>query len=367
MAFLQGELAFWQESGLMDARLASRIEAQYSVKDRGFAQILLCAGAVLLGLGALCAIAANWSDIPRAARLALIVGAYLVALLVSWRCQVSLPRTSRSLLLLAGLIFGGGIFLTAQMFHQDGHWSTAFGWWAGGLLPTVVLFGDPWQLILVQVLTGGYLGGLDLLFWSGSKALWQWYLIPAILLVVLWGLWIALDRPESAFHMNVMLSAFFVFTRLADTQPLCVVLAVFFVMGIVMMIASGGTADWQFSLSVWGTVFCGVAGLALSLPDVWQGFSAPMDLTAKQLAAASAAIMALVMIARLYRGAGMAGIFLGLLVLRYFADKLFGFLSKAAGFSTLGVLCLVAGFVWERRMRRRRARQRQDRGVSDHV
>ncbi len=368
MEFLAGEIQVWQRESLLGQDEAERILSIYEVKKRSFAQALLCAGSLLVGLGVICAVAANWDAIPRAARMGMIVAAYLVSLFASWRCGAAYRRTSRALLLLAGLCFGGGIFLTAQMYHQGGHWSTAFGWWAAGLMPTVWLFRDLWQILLTQGLAFCYLGGLWLLVWydASVKTFWRWQVFPALTVLALWALWLRARKPMSALHLNILLSLGFLCSRLEDCLAVSEILLLLYVLGLTLLAVSRGERDAELpaALSDWGTAMCGLTGIALSVPEVWAGFSwagaLGFAVSGSRLAAGAAVFTALGMAFRLYRGSGMGGLFLALLAIRYFVDHFFGFLSKAAGFSALGALCLIAGFVWERG--RRKANRGRGRG-----
>ena len=127
--FLLREIAFWRDAEIIDPAQASAIEGLYAPRKGHFPQVLLGLGGMLVGLGFLSAVAANWLDTPRAFRTALIVLCYLSSLLAAWRAEAEFPRTSRAFLLLGSFIYGGGIFLMAQMFHQGGHWTTAVAWW----------------------------------------------------------------------------------------------------------------------------------------------------------------------------------------------------------------------------------------------
>ena len=120
LAFLLREVALWRDSGIIDPVQASVIEGLYAPRKGHFPQVLLGLGGMLVGLGFLSAVAANWLDMPRAFRAALIVLCYLFSILAAWRAEAEFPRTSRAFLLLGSFIYGGGIFLMAQMFHQGG-------------------------------------------------------------------------------------------------------------------------------------------------------------------------------------------------------------------------------------------------------
>ena len=371
LEFLEEELAVWHDGGLIDEAQEQSIRALYGVKTRSFSQALLGGGALLLGLAALCAIAANWWDIARELRAAIIIGVYLFCMAAAALCEPRLPRTSKALHLLASFVFGAGIFLTAQMYHQGGHWSTAFGWWAAGILPGAFLLRDKAQTLLFQVLTFVFMAGTDVLFWDSDAAsvFLRWDVLPGALLLASWVL-VRVVRSGAAFNVSVILTLFYGFSRLLrHTDPVTALLVFWLIGGVCFAAFSADSIrDWKASLAVWGGLLAGCIGLLLSVPEVWDEFeylhvveSLPRGAATHALgrikdilAAASAALTALLMIFRTWRSSRLAVVFLVLLALRYFVDHFFGFMSKAAAFACLGTLCLVLGFWWERRSSRAR-------------
>ena len=366
LEFLLGELEEWAADGIVTREQASLISSMYGAKPRSFARVLLSSGAMLVGLGAVCAVAANWDGIARGVRMCMIVGAYALSMLAS---LVSLRRgaqaLSRSLLLLASMVFGAGIFLAAQMYGYDGHWTTAFGWWIVGIIPSAFIFRDRWQCFLAQTLAVCYLGGLDFLLWADrvSRTTLRWEVVPALIIAALWLLWLRLRKDASVFNADALVTAQFAFSRIADRLDPVSATIVFFIAGAAAML-SFRKGDWQELAVSWGTFVCGACGLVLSIPEAWNGFtwlSSAGSVTgaftagtapAQALAAGAALLTAAAMALRLYIGGRTAGIFLALLALRYFVDHFFGFMSKAAAFGVLGAACIAFGLFWERRSRR---------------
>lgn len=370
--FLLDEIEVWIDDGVVSQEQAARIRSMYRVKSRSFAQILLSSGALLVGLGAICAVAANWEDIPRLVRFALVVGAYIASVLASFiSIARGMERLSRSLMLLASMVFGAGIFLIAQMYNYGGHWTTAVGWWIAGIMPVAWIFRDRWQVFLIQGLSVCYLGGLDFLLWSErvQKTFLRWEGIPAVAILLLWFLWIRLRRDGSVFNVNVLVTGQFLFSRLADRVDPVTAMILFFVVGTVSMLVFHGDGEWQESAVWWGIIISGVIGLILSIPESWNSFTwigsartslsgaLPFGLSSadQALAAGAACMTAVAMALRLYMGGHLAGVFLVLLALRYFVDHFFGFMSKAAAFGALGALCIIFGVLWERRLRKKGA------------
>lgn len=138
--WLRQELAHWQARGLVSAEQRSAIQSLYRWEDdsapsRTTATVTIL-GAVLLGLGAMLYVAANWPEIPRALRVALILAAMLTSHGLGWwlwKERASSPRVGHALVLLGNLFYGAGIWLIAQMYHLNAHWPTGFLAWAVGV------------------------------------------------------------------------------------------------------------------------------------------------------------------------------------------------------------------------------------------
>lgn len=335
---------------------------------------------MLVGLGFLSAVAANWLDMPRAFRAALIVLCYLFSILAAWRVEAEFPRTSRALLLLGSFIYGGGIFLMAQMFHQGGHWTTALAWWIAGVAPAVLVFRDPLQLILLQSVALVYLYGACLQGWWGNVFTtvwrpssvglpWSFFWPPQSFLIVCvaWLGWRRMGEfRRLCFGMNVLLTLSFVglhlFAHLSDI-PLFLLLMCS--MGILMALCSRGA--WKDELTGWGIRLAGICGLFLTVPELWHGsfvlgwfpgLSAVFASPETALAVLSALIFSLLMLGLACRGHASAVAFFCFLVLRYYFDRFYDFMPKAAFFTVGGLMLIGMGVLMER-MRRRGKRNRE--------
>jgi len=169
-ARLERDLARWREQGwITDAGLhAIRDDLDSRSRGIGLSTTLAVLGAVLIGLAAMSFVAANWQDMPRIARLGLLLAGL-------WGCYgVAGGLLARGLegfghaAILAGVgLFGASIMLVAQMYHIDGNPPDAvLTWAAGALLAGVLLQSNP-ALALAMLLVG---------LWSG----WQTTLIEAV-------------------------------------------------------------------------------------------------------------------------------------------------------------------------------------------
>jgi uncharacterized membrane protein len=127
--FLETESPQWVAEGLISAEQQARLLQRYPEQERAIGLLPLLGG-LLLGLGILSLVAANWQGLPEPVRLALLLGTLLAAYLSGER---ALGRGQRPLgigLLSVGLLtFGAGIVLTGQMYHLVSHDAKALLLW----------------------------------------------------------------------------------------------------------------------------------------------------------------------------------------------------------------------------------------------
>ena len=94
-------------------------------------------GAVLIGLGIIAFIAANWSEIPKLAKLAMMMvgtpAIYIIGWFVGYR--FGYPRIGTAILLLGAIAFGASIHLVAQTYHVEVNHPTLVPMWFLGVIP----------------------------------------------------------------------------------------------------------------------------------------------------------------------------------------------------------------------------------------
>lgn len=202
---LRQEAERWRTEGLVSSDQFQQIAQRYQfdaldlmARDR-FVAILIGLGSVLLGLGVITFVAANWQDIPRLVRMLLLLGLLIgvnAAGFYLWRLP-STPitewrsRLGQGLLLLGGLILGANLALMGQLFHIDGSTYALVLTWGFGVL--LMAFGL--RLNSLGVLATGLIG---VGYWMAKAETyslrlpfpWQWVidLMPVIALVLLIGL-----------------------------------------------------------------------------------------------------------------------------------------------------------------------------------
>ncbi len=196
--WLRGEVARWQAEGTITPEQAAAILARYPDDEptgNRTATVFTALGAVLLGVGALLFVAANWQRMDTAVKLALIFGSMLASHGLGWWLgwsKQTYPRLGHALVWLGTLLYGAGIWLVAQIFHLNAHWPNGVLFWALGALP--VAWAAESRLNLA-------LGVLLLCFWTGSEQLnfsqSNFLFLPLLAMAV--ALAYRLKAPESLF------------------------------------------------------------------------------------------------------------------------------------------------------------------------
>lgn len=131
---------------LQQGRLVNEIEAGFreAVKDnqkgdthqKRVVHLMLLIGAILIGAGIFSFIASNWEMMGKAVKLLIIISLMLVSYAAGWYLKEkrSLKRTGEALILLGAIIYGAGIFLTAQIFNIRTNWPDGFILWMIGVM-----------------------------------------------------------------------------------------------------------------------------------------------------------------------------------------------------------------------------------------
>lgn len=121
-ARLERDLDRWIDGGLVPSENRDAILGSVAEGRRVDASVALAVvGALLLGIAAIAFVAANWSEIPRLARFALVIGVFLaVAGGAAWAAKRERPILTNTLLAVAALIYAAAIGLTGQIFDIAG-------------------------------------------------------------------------------------------------------------------------------------------------------------------------------------------------------------------------------------------------------
>lgn len=184
--WLNDELSHWLSLGLIAPEQDLAIRACYETPEQSGQRKRLVASfalaslaAVLVGLGVLLLVSYNWQmvvagweSLPRAIKLVAILAAIAAVqgTAIHLRRNTAYRRTADVLFLLGSLLYGGGIWLVAQVFHVNAHWPDGLWWWALGVLPLALLL-DTVALHavvagLLAVWVGGEIFGFGRFWWG---------------------------------------------------------------------------------------------------------------------------------------------------------------------------------------------------------
>lgn len=141
-ANLRRESADWVSRGIVSAEQRERLLDLYP--DRGepanrFLSALSLVGGLLVALGVILVIAANWERIGDwvkiAGLLALLAGAYAGGWALKMRPGARYPKTGEALLMVGTILFLAGIALVSQIFHLNARPASGLlVWWLGIVL-----------------------------------------------------------------------------------------------------------------------------------------------------------------------------------------------------------------------------------------
>jgi len=142
---LRQEAGLWKAEGLIDDGIYRQLGDRYQfdsleqAASNRFVVILMGLGGILLGLGAITFVAANWQEWPRSLRVILLLG-ILVGFDAGgfhlWQHPTSgsKQRLGIALLLCGAVCLGANIALMAQMFHIGGSPYGLYVVWGLGVL-----------------------------------------------------------------------------------------------------------------------------------------------------------------------------------------------------------------------------------------
>jgi len=169
---LKQEIEVWLREKIITPEQRDRILARYQVLKEAdekagpgrLITTITILGSILIGVGVILFMAANWSEIPRWGKLGIIfssmLGSYGLGYYLRYGSE-NFPKAGGSLILMGSIIFGAGIFLIAQIYHITVHYPNGPLMWGLGVLPLAYLLG--FRTILS-------LSIIDLLIWLGMES-----------------------------------------------------------------------------------------------------------------------------------------------------------------------------------------------------
>lgn len=267
-ARLRDDLDRWVAQGLVPAASREPILAGVVEPRRlDAATALGVIGALLAGVAVIAFVADNWDGIPRLARFAMVLTAFLaVAAGAGWAAKRERPILSNTLLTVAALIYAGAIGLVGQIFNLPGRPEAALRL-AGQAAMLLALGGrSSGAAVAGLALTGfgDFVGRTEGEDWShypwlavlapGGVALaWVWRSTPlahaaGLATIAAAGLLISLTSGDYAEAWFLAAAVGFALAaagarRLPDDTPLGRVLLGWFVLGALGYFALAGLAD----------------------------------------------------------------------------------------------------------------------------
>lgn len=199
---LHSAVADWQDRGLIDADLATTLNADITANRAhfSFSNILILLAITLLGFAALTFVAANWEDMSRLARLGLLV----LGIWAFWGAAMALNRKGHSwfaatCVLGACIVFGAAIMLVSQMYHMQGPPEGAVLLWFVGTI-TAAAFARSAPALCLAVLLWVLWLFLDRSFiWDGDNH--KLAFLPGLAACAALALWL---RSRFAAHVIAM-------------------------------------------------------------------------------------------------------------------------------------------------------------------
>jgi uncharacterized membrane protein len=388
--FLETESSRWVDDGFISLDQRDSILGGYLVVRR-LPTVVLTLGVLMIGLGLLSFIAANWQDLSAWLKVSLIIVSYLIcvtaACMFEWRGGRFI---SGPLMFLSGFILLGGMALISQVFHIQGEELELLGVWLLVYIPTLLLVKSLPVYILYEVaaiiyMNLKYIEGGPGWRYEQSEALFGvttlFQPLPPLLLLILltalaWHVW-SVDSKVSAvgssgvkgffiggstrriFLCNFFILNWFVWICLLNSHDNNALPFVLGVLALGVMISFLGwrldssDLDWQ------GLLFIGVSGLALTFPYIWDPSHSYYNYHSYSLSGPilSSVCLAAYLVFRIIRGRRCGGfsvfLFCGILM-RWYFDMLGSFMQKSLLFVSGGIFLIIVAFAYNRWNKKRR-------------
>jgi uncharacterized membrane protein len=259
---LDTDLTRWQADGVITAEIGSAIRKALPPLGAGIniAVVVGILGGLLIAAAFLAFIAANWTEIARPLRLAIL----LVGIAVAYGAGAWFARAERAVLAdlcasVGSIVFGAAIALVGQMYHLGDDFAAGMALWASGALVAAALTGSRGALAVALAV-----GSL----WSGTRA-FEMPGVPHLPFVLLWllgaGLALAWTSRVAAHLVAIAALAWWIATAIAFTwkgnqSPSLIVDGAALLLGAGLVIAA---APWQ-SMRAFGVTLTayGAFGLA---------------------------------------------------------------------------------------------------------
>ena len=211
---LEQEAQKWQSENLIEPTFYELLAQRYQFAtlpqeaSSRFVYIIISLGAVLLGLGVMTFVAANWQEWSRVTKIIILLGSFLSVNIVGFyfsrqNSNPVLRLLGYFLLLLGGLLLGANLGLMSQLFQQTGEAYQLFLIWGLGLTAMAYSLRLTSLGVLSLILVGsGYLVGWEFL---QSDMTLQYMPLIALVVFVPLAYWCA---SGTIFTLNALLLVF---------------------------------------------------------------------------------------------------------------------------------------------------------------
>jgi uncharacterized membrane protein len=189
MSRLRGDVFHWFDAGRVVPGAEREVLGAAGMVPTGrewrafLGQLALWLGTLALAASVIFFFAFNWDDLGRFAKLGLVEGAIVTALLVFWRADLD-GTAGKALLLLLSLLVGALLALTGQIYQTGADTFELFAYWALLILPWVLVgrFSPLWLLWLALLNLAAFF------YWriwlSGEALIWTMFGLNTLALVV---------------------------------------------------------------------------------------------------------------------------------------------------------------------------------------
>lgn len=201
------DLTAWENEGWVTPQNADHIRNSLDKSDSSSRMPLVFTflGAILLGFAALSFVAANWAEMSKLAKVALLFttmgSAYGAAVYFHLKKR---PHYANIATLLGLLLFGVNIALVSQIYHISGDLADGLLLWSLGALSTALLTNSRSALTLAII--GGASWNYANISWDEQTFYWPY--------LIFWGIslaWAQKEQWREAFHLSALALISFAF------------------------------------------------------------------------------------------------------------------------------------------------------------
>jgi uncharacterized membrane protein len=379
---LSDESRVWVESGIIPETARDAIMSGYAVA-RNLPMIVTTLGVVMVGIGVLSFIAANWDVIPPYFKVAIVVGAYILSVATAFLLEKRGRRTySDILLLLSGFLSLGGLALIAQIFYLDGSVTGLLGTWLIIYAPTFFLVRNISVYALYEVVAIAY----ACIAYYDYEARWLYDhvgelvlgpFVPFLLMVVLvgwaWRCWYEESRVSLPGSSSVLRYLFvggstrrIVFSNfyiLIWFTGMCVINSrhesfLPFIFGVLLIGTVFNAIAWKLDASDidWQALtVISAAGFALTFPLIWYDSGSAYYYSYRHAFTSNTIISAVALgayliyrIIKRQKGSGFSVFWFCVLLSRWYFDMFFDFMDKSLFFITGGVVLVAVAYAYRK-------------------